>query len=99
MADYGCWAWDENGAGMTVAIYFPQYPELEAVEKELDAWENWYWDYRNDEANTPFDAIDQKGLELTKKIASILQKEQVKVIYRKCWRPGKIEDVDIVIKE
>ena len=98
MADY-CWAYDEEGLGTNIAIYFPQYPELKILETEFDDWSIKYCNICDGKSNGTYDEIDQKGIELTHKLATIMKDEQVKVIYRKCWRPGKIEDVDIVIKE
>ena len=99
MADYGnAYAWDEDGLCTDIARYFPDIPEVVAIEKELEDWASWFEDADDNDPNFPWDKFHEKGRSLAVRLHQAIKHTGVEVYYdgpcedpQKDRKPERIE--------
>lgn len=89
MADHAfayCWNMSNDGA-MLLEEFYAYAPQVEAIAKELEAWQEWFErdsDYM-EEASMPWDEFHEQGVALARRLAAVLAPFGVEVYYD---RPG-----------
>ena len=80
----GAYAWDENGYNISLSYWFighPQYNEILKLESEMEVWASEIYSVIDNDPNFPWKDYNNKGRELTKKLAEFMIDSNTEIVY------------------
>ena len=99
MADYSsvAYAWDFKTGVMIAPVkdYFPNDPQIAAIEKDLLKWCDWFdrdVDPIKENAHFPWKNFHKQGITMAKKLAKIVSKYGVGIYYKLPFEDPKSRD-------
>lgn len=100
-ADYGNFAWDQEGAGISLRTEFKDIPEIEKIE---NAFEKWGKDLPDKDEDPCFDWEDfhKRGMDLTHRLNAAIPKDiDIDITYARPFEDpkGKQRNPDISLRQ
>lgn len=80
----GAYAWDEKGYNISLSYWFidhPRYNDILKLEAEMEFWISEFYSIQDNDPIFPWKDFNNKGRELTRKLAELLTGDNIRVVY------------------
>ena len=82
--------------GFSILDYFCCIPLIDELHEEFIEWLQWFWFANPGDEKFPWDEWNKKGIELTKKLSTILKGTGVEIYYQKIHQDTDESNSDLI---